>query len=60
MRRKLNTLDSNFYSKREICGNPWTQNCEKRNITIYITYQNEKKPICRSCWKEISNSEYEW
>lgn len=45
---------------REQCGNPWNGKCHRNDIHVYIQYQNEQRPICRSCWQKLADPEYEW
>ncbi|MCW4041255.1 MAG: hypothetical protein NWE83_10960 [Candidatus Bathyarchaeota archaeon] len=45
---------------REQCGNPWNITCHRKDIQVYIQYQEEQRPICRSCWQTIAKPKYEW
>gem|GEM_PF-4235662 len=60
MKRRQKSSSHNPYWNGEVCENPWNKNCENRDIVVYIDYNNEKRPICNSCWREIANSKYEW
>jgi hypothetical protein len=42
------------------CMNPWKPNCERTDIELSIYYNGRFIPICRECWKEISEKDMEW
>lgn len=42
------------------CMNPWKPNCERTDIELSIYYNGRFVPICRECWKEISEKDMEW
>jgi len=46
--------------KIEVCQNPWKPECKNTDITVTIIYKGEPKPICRTCWEEIADSDKEW
>ncbi|MCW4037312.1 MAG: hypothetical protein NWF13_01100 [Candidatus Bathyarchaeota archaeon] len=45
---------------RGCCRNPWRKKCENRNITVYIRYRGEQRPICKTCWKRIVTQGHQW
>jgi hypothetical protein len=47
--------------KQEICKNPFRKSkCESTDIYLYIEYKGDKLPICKKCWDELGDSDYEW
>jgi len=38
------------------CQNPWNGACDNVDITVYIHYEGEQRPICRSCWRKIAHN----
>jgi len=44
----------------EVCHNPLKVDCESNDIVVYIQVGSEKLPICRSCWRELAESDLEW
>jgi carbohydrate-binding DOMON domain-containing protein len=44
----------------EMCRNPWNGICESSDILVYIYFDDERLPICRSCWSEIADKDFEW
>lgn len=42
------------------CRNPWNTECRNTDIELTIYYNGELLPICRECWKEISEKNIEW
>lgn len=44
----------------ETCQNPWNRNCSHTDIVVSIMVNEEEKPICRSCWRIIADSDREW
>lgn len=42
------------------CNNPWNGRCERGDIVVFIRFEDEKRPICRTCWTEISKNGQEW
>ena len=61
-RRKNSPKDSRLkrlaYGRH--CKNPWNGPCENADIVVYIHFKDEKRPICRSCWTDISKNGLEW
>ena len=47
-------------TEKETCKNPWKENCNNTDIELYIQYKGEKLPICRECWTDLAESDYEW
>ncbi len=48
------------HSKLENCQNPWNPNCENSDIELYILYDDERLPVCKSCWEKIVKTDVEW
>lgn len=46
--------------ERERCMNPWNGRCANTEILLYIFYEGERLPICRSCWEIIASKDIEW
>jgi len=44
----------------ERCLNPWNGECRNTDIALFIYYEGQKLPICRSCWVEIASTNIEW
>ena len=44
----------------ESCKNPWKERCVNNDIEVYIYYKNQRIPICRKCWSNISETDIEW
>jgi hypothetical protein len=42
------------------CMNPWKPDCKRTDIELSIYYNGRFVPICRECWKEISEKDMEW
>jgi len=42
------------------CRNPWKKDCRNTDIELTIYYNGELLPICRECWREISEKNIEW
>ncbi len=42
------------------CMNPWNLKCRSTDIELTIYYKDQPTPICRGCWKEISQKDIEW
>ncbi|MBS7634177.1 hypothetical protein KEJ34_01570 [Candidatus Bathyarchaeota archaeon] len=42
------------------CMNPWRPDCKRTDIELSIYYNGRFVPICRECWKEISEKDMEW
>jgi len=40
--------------------NPWNGVCENTDIIVYILYKGRPRPICRRCWEEIAEKDFEW
>jgi hypothetical protein len=57
LRRPCNSMKGN---PNRTCRNPWNGECENVDIRVFIRHKREKKPICNSCWKDISKKGFEW
>lgn len=61
---RLGNNDSPPPSKMESstlhCMNPWKPDCKRKDIELSIYYNGRFIPICRECWKEISEKDMEW
>ncbi len=44
----------------DCCQNPWNPDCESPEIEVYIVFEKRRIPICRSCWRRISETDIEW
>ena len=44
----------------EVCHNPLKSECESSDIVVYIQVGTERLPICRQCWGELAESDFEW
>ena len=51
---------SPFHRERERCRNPWNGRCDNTDIALYIFHEGERLPICRLCWHEIADKDFEW
>ena len=47
-------------SDLEHCENPLNPSCESLEIELYILRGEKRIPLCKSCWKQISESNLEW
>jgi hypothetical protein len=63
LKKRRDATDSfsiNEYRFKECCRNPWDEDCDNWDIAVYIRYKGYQRPICKSCWREISNNGIEW
>ncbi|RLF12389.1 MAG: hypothetical protein DRJ69_00970 [Thermoprotei archaeon] len=44
----------------EVCMNPWNGECRSTEIAVYIYHGGERLPVCRRCWIELADGDYEW
>jgi len=60
-REKQNSIKIEKEEKGTVhCMNPWNKNCTNTDIEVTIYYKGELLPICKECWKEISEKDIEW
>jgi len=63
MRRRKNSSNDSRLKRHTYgrhCKNPWNGPCESADIVVYIRFKDEKRPICRACWTDISKNGLEW
>ena len=53
------------YSQKQIlnvetCLNPWNSECLNKDIALYLSYKDERLPICHYCWNKISLNNKSW
>ncbi|MDH5622923.1 MAG: hypothetical protein OEY39_00435 [Candidatus Bathyarchaeota archaeon] len=44
----------------EKCRNPWNGECRSTDIEVYIYFRGRRLPICRDCWTDIAEKDFEW
>ncbi len=44
----------------ESCRNPWDRECKESDIEVYIEFEGEKLPICKSCWGRLAEGNADW
>jgi len=44
----------------EHCRNPWNGRCKNTDIQLYIYYKGRQLPICKECWLEIADRDFQW
>lgn len=44
----------------EVCRNPIRPNCGGQDIAVYIFFKGSILPICRRCWRELVELDFEW
>lgn len=57
---KKRGLPKSVPARVERCANPWNGVCRSTDVKLYIYYRGEQLPICRSCWTEIADKDFEW